>query len=98
MPFKSDKQKTYLAINEPEVYKKFRKEEVMSKRKGGGIYKKKTKTRRERGVVKDDFSLPKKHRTPRGGYGKYVTGRVHGGKVDNSGQQMVAKQYGGKVK
>ncbi len=27
MPFKSKKQKTYLAINEPEVYKKFKKEE-----------------------------------------------------------------------
>ena len=31
MPFKSDKQKTYLAINEPEVYKKFKKEENMYK-------------------------------------------------------------------
>ena len=94
MPFKSKKQRTYLAINEPDVYKKFKKEEVMNKRKGGGIYKKKTKTKRE----KDDFSLPKKHRTPREGYGKYVTRRAHGGKVDNSGQQMVAKQYGGKIK
>ena len=27
MPFKSKKQKTYLAINEPDVYKKFKKEE-----------------------------------------------------------------------
>ena len=61
MPFKSKKQKTYLAINEPEVYKKFKKEENMYKvkkrAKGGKVYK-----------------------------------------VDNSGQQMVAKQYGGKVK
>ena len=39
MPFKSKKQKTYLAINEPEVYKKFKKEEVMNKNKGGGINK-----------------------------------------------------------
>ena len=29
MPFKSTKQKTYLAINEPDVYKKFKKEEKM---------------------------------------------------------------------
>ncbi len=27
MPFKSKKQKVYLAINEPDVYKKFKKEE-----------------------------------------------------------------------
>ncbi len=94
MPFKSKKQKTYLAINEPDVYKKFKKEEVMNKNKGGGIYKKKSKSK----YKKDDFELPKKHRTPRGGYGKYVTGRAHGGKVDNSGQHLVAKQYGGKVK
>ena len=69
MPFKSKKQKTYLAINEPEVYKKFKKEEVMNKNKGGGIYKKKSKSK----YKKDDFTLPKKHRTPRRGYGKYVT-------------------------
>lgn len=41
MPFKSKKQKTYLAINEPEVYKKFKKEENMYKvkkrAKGGKI-------------------------------------------------------------
>lgn len=39
MPFKSTKQKTYLAINEPEIYKKFRKEENMykvKKRSKGG--------------------------------------------------------------
>ena len=133
MPFKSKKQKTYLAINEPDVYKKFKKEEVMNKNKGGGIYKKKSKSK----YKKDDFELPKKHRTPRGGYGKYdvptekevmgekrllrdrikeleektkptATGqsrrpsrssyKSHGGKVDNSGQHLVAKQYGGKVK
>ena len=29
MPFKSKKQRTYLAINEPDVYKKFKKEETM---------------------------------------------------------------------
>ena len=69
MPVKSKKQRTYLAINEPEVYKKFKKEEVMNKNKGGGIYKKKPKPKYKRG----DFSLPKKHRTPRGGYGKYDT-------------------------
>ena len=32
MPFKSKKQKTYLAINEPDVYKKFKKEETMTKK------------------------------------------------------------------
>jgi hypothetical protein len=41
VPFKSKKQKTYLAINEPEVYKKFRKEENMYKvkkrAKGGKV-------------------------------------------------------------
>ena len=63
--------------------------------KGGGIYKKKKPKPKHK---KDDFELPKKHRTPRGGYGKYVTGRTHGGKIDNSGQYLVAKQYGGKVK
>ena len=133
MPFKSKKQKTYLAINEPDVYKKFKKEEVMNKNKGGGIYKKKSKSK----YKKDDFELPKKHRIPRGRYGKYdvptekevmgekrllrdrikeleektkptATGqsrrpsrssyKSHGGKVDNSGQHLVAKQYGGKVK
>ena len=63
MPFKSTKQKTYLAINEPEVYKKFKKEEQNM-------------------------------------YGKKMVKRPMGGKVykvDNSGQQMVAKQYGGKI-
>ena len=63
MPFKSKKQKTYLAINEPEVYKKFKKEEQNM-------------------------------------YGKKMVKRPMGGKVykvDNSGQQMVAKQYGGKI-
>ena len=44
MPFKSKKQKTYLAINEPDVYKKFKKEETMmygnkmSKKMYGGVW------------------------------------------------------------
>tara|TARA_R100001082_G_scaffold93021_1_gene59761 strand:- start:457 stop:711 length:255 start_codon:yes stop_codon:yes gene_type:complete len=53
VPFKSKKQKTYLAINEPEVYKKFKKEENMYK----------------------------------------VKKRSGGGKIDNSGQNFVAKLY-----
>ena len=114
----------------------------MNKNKGGGIYiKKKPKPKHK----KDDFELPKKYRTPRGGYGKYDVStekevmeekrllrdrikeleektnieilkesgptaprqprrpsrssyKSHGGKIDNSGQHLVAKQYGGKVK
>jgi len=41
VPFKSKKQKTYLAINDPEFYKKFKKDENMYKvkkrAKGGKI-------------------------------------------------------------
>ncbi len=47
MPFKSKKQRTYLAINEPDVYKKFKKEETMmygkpmkKKMYGGKVHKK----------------------------------------------------------
>ena len=50
MPFKSDKQRIYLMLNKPDIYKKFKKD----MKSGGKIYK-----------------------------------------VDNSGQQIVAKQYGG---
>lgn len=52
MPFKSDKQRIYLMLNKPDIYKKFKKD----MKSGGKVYK-----------------------------------------VDNSGQLMVAKQYGGKV-
>ena len=52
MPFKSDKQRIYLMLNKPNIYKKFKKD----MKSGGKVYK-----------------------------------------VDNSGQLMVAKQYGGKV-
>jgi hypothetical protein len=64
VPFKSTKQKTYLAINEPDVYKKFKKEEKMM-------------------------------------YGNKMSKRPMGGKVykvDNAGQMMVQRMYGGKVK
>ena len=64
MPFKSTKQKTYLAINEPDVYKKFKKEEKMM-------------------------------------YGNKMSKRPMGGKVykvDNEGQMMIQRMYGGKVK
>ena len=77
MPFKSAKQKTYLAINEPDVYKKFKKEEKMmygnkmSKRPMGGK------------VYKDTVKRP-------------MGGKVY--KVDNSGQMMVQRMYGGKIK
>jgi len=47
VPFKSKKQRTYLAINEPDVYKKFKKEETMmygkpmkKKMYGGKVHKK----------------------------------------------------------
>ncbi len=77
MPFKSTKQKTYLAINEPDVYKKFKKEEKMmygnkmSKRPMGGK------------VYKNTVKRP-------------MGGKVY--KVDNAGQMMVQRMYGGKVK
>ena len=77
MPFKSTKQKTYLAINEPDVYKKFKKEEKMmygnkmSKRPMGGK------------VYKDTVKRP-------------MGGKVY--KVDNEGQMMIQRMYGGKVK
>jgi biotin carboxyl carrier protein len=76
VPFKSKKQKTYLAINEPEVYKKFKKEEqnmygkkMVKRPMGGKVYK---------NIVK-----------------RPMGGKVY--KVDNKGQQLVAKQYGGKI-
>jgi hypothetical protein len=77
VPFKSTKQKTYLAINEPDVYKKFKKEEKMmygnkmSKRPMGGK------------VYKNTVKRP-------------MGGKVY--KVDNAGQMMVQRMYGGKVK
>ena len=77
MPFKSTKQKTYLAINEPDVYKKFKKEEKMmygnkmSKRPMGGK------------VYKNTVKRP-------------MGGKVY--KVNNAGQMMVQRMYGGKVK
>ena len=82
MPFKSTKQKTYLAINEPDVYKKFKKEEKMmygnkmTKRSMGGKTIKKNMGGK---VIK-----------------KNMGGKMY--KVDNSGQMMVQRMYGGKVK
>ena len=84
MPFKSDKQKTYLAINEPEVYKKFKKEENMYKVK-----------KRAKGGKVDISRSSKKSGGRKGAHKKTAK---YGGKVDNSGQHLVAKQYGGKVK
>ena len=152
MPFKSKKQKTYLAINEPDVYKKFKKEETMTKRKNAGkiIVKNKdgTVNKKETARVKynnewlkseikrDMFGRAKKNQTGLkdlalkgfrkvmsvvpGTIGKEgkrqmqikriadkvakyerATKKNMGGKVykvNNSGQQLVAKQYGGKVK
>ena len=99
MPFKSTKQKTYLAINKPDVYKKFKKEEKMmygnkmSKRPmGGKVYKDTVKrnmggkvTKRPMGgkVYKDTVKRP-------------MGGKVY--KVDNEGQMMIQRMYGGKVK
>ena len=142
MPFKSKKQKTYLAINEPEVYKKFKKEEVMNKNKGGGMNKDLREGLKEVEKLEEALStLPipptlgsrrtpqritpslRPRQTPYGGLrtaikkggkvdisrsskgkhkyrkGTYKTKTAkYGGKVDNSGQHLVAKQYGGKVK
>ena len=77
MPFKSTKQKTYLAINEPDVYKKFKKEEKM-------MYGNKMNKRPMGGkVYKNTVKRP-------------MGGKVY--KVDNAGQMMVQKMYGGKIK
>ena len=86
MPFKSKKQKTYLAINEPDVYKKFKKEEKM-------MYGNKMSKRPMGGKVYKD--------TVKRNMGGKVTKRPMGGKVykvDNSGQMMVQRMYGGKIK
>ena len=123
MPFKSKKQKTYLAINEPDVYKKFKKEETMmygkpmKKEHGGkvspparpgkamvGRLKKGSKTTRGGKPIK---SSKVKKPMPSPGLmgpvasGGRVTKRPMGGKVykvDNSGQNLVQKMYGGKIK
>ena len=86
MPFKSAKQKTYLAINEPDVYKKFKKEEKM-------MYGNKMSKRPMGGKVYKD--------TVKRNMGGKVTKRPMGGKVykvDNEGQMMIQRMYGGKVK
>ena len=85
MPFKSTKQKTYLAINEPDVYKKFKKEEKM-------MYGNKMSKRPMGGKVYKD--------TVKKNMGGKVTKRPMGGKVykvDNAGQMMVQRMYGGKL-
>jgi hypothetical protein len=100
VPFKSKKQKTYLAINEPDVYKKFKKEETMMygkpmKKKDGGKLKNKIKDSYK--LMDDDYK--KRMKDPLKGI--KVTKRPMGGKVykvDNSGQDLVQKMYGGKIK
>ena len=129
--WRKEAEKKFKKMKNPEDWQN---PDYYEKKAGGGIYiKKKPKPKHK----KDDFELPKKHRTPRGGLGKYdvptekevmgekrllrdrikeleektkptATGqsrrpsrssyKSHGGKVDNSGQHFVAKQYGGKVK
>jgi hypothetical protein len=164
VPFKSKKQRTYLAINEPDVYKKFKKEETMmygkpiKKAKGGaakarkksrkaapkpigtlkqgkaklagaqmagGTPKTKPQKRTEEmarmlGRVSSDIKrmedkkkrdkfgigLPDYRRTDPlnkvpNPSGKFLNKRPMGGKVykvDNSGQDLVQKMYGGKIK
>ena len=144
MPFKSKKQRTYLAINEPDVYKKFKKEETMtkkiypsagpSKKERKKFQKESDKRKRKKAAIKmgnldaaaernrmiqeqarapfkgkdrQDFLFGKglKRTEAQRKMNKYnrdkIMSRPMGGKVykvDNSGQQMVAKQYGGKVK
>ena len=46
----------------------------------------------------EDWKNPDYYEKKAGGGIYTKKSRAHGGKVDNSGQQMVAKQYGGKVK
>jgi len=42
MPFKSEKQKTYLQINEPKIYNRWKKKyPVVKKTKGGKLSKRK---------------------------------------------------------
>jgi len=89
VPFKSTKQKKYLAINKPNVYKKFKKEEqnmhskkMVNRPMGGKVYKNIVKKPMGGKVYKNIVKKP-------------MGGKVY--KVDNSGQQMVAKQYGGKI-
>ncbi len=118
MPFKSTKQKTYLAINEPEVYKKFKKEE-QNMDDAIANYKKAKKEKEKNQEKKMQYMT--KSKKPIEPEIKYLPGigskggNVHkkalrrkmfkskksmGGKVykvDNSGQQLVAKQYGGKI-
>ena len=116
MPFKSKKQRTYLAINEPDVYKKFKKEETMmygkpmKKEQGGKLYKKSKKDfdeeMRDKGPKKSKSRKVKKQMPSPGlmglvASGGRVTKRPMGGKVykvDNSGQNLVQKMYGGKIK
>jgi len=100
VPFKSKKQKTYLAINEPDVYKKFKKEETMMygkpmKKERGGKLKNKIKDSYKK--MDDDY----KERMKDPLKGIKFTKRPMGGKVykvDNSGQNLVQKMYGGKIK
>ena len=116
MPFKSKKQKTYLAINEPDVYKKFKKEETMmygkpmKKERGGKLYKEskedfddKAKTpKRTKKLMKPKLKGLKPSglmgAVPAGGkvHKRPMGGKVY--KVDNSGQDLVQKMYGGKIK
>ena len=123
MPFKSKKQRTYLAINEPDVYKKFKKEETMmygkpmKKEHGGKLYKKSKKDfddevrsgdggKTSKRTMKSKSRKVKKQMPSPGlmgpvASGGRVTKRPMGGKVykvDNSGQNLVQKMYGGKIK
>ena len=95
MPFKSKKQKTYLAINEPDVYKKFKKEETMmygkpmKKEHGGKVSPPARPGKAMVGRLKKGSKTTKTTKRPMGG-------KVY--KVDNSGQNLVQKMYGGKIK
>ena len=96
MPFKSKKQKTYLAINEPEVYKKFKKEEVMNKKKGGGMTKDLREGLKEVEKLEEALStLPiPPIKTPRQTpYGGLRTAIKKGGKVDISRSSKGKHKY-----
>ena len=128
MPFKSKKQKTYLAINEPEVYKKFKKEDqnmddaIANYKKAKKEHEKKLeremakKTKSQKRIEPETKYLPGIRSgigskvSPPARPGKAIVGRLKKGskttkrpiggkvyKVDNKGQQLVAKQYGGKI-
>ena len=88
MPFKSKKQRTYLAINEPDVYKKFKKEETMmygkpiKKAKGGAA-----KGEAEKARKKSRKAAPKPIGTLKQGQTKLAGAQMAGGRPKKKPQK-----------